>query len=172
MYLETHDIFAKLSWILLNVILISRPLATLTKNKHLFKLLKFRKALGIICGLSAIIHVLFFLYGSGLISTFFTDSRYWSLNNFYGWGMLALILMLVPLATSNNYSIRLFNKNWKKLQQITYGVYLATAVHIAMISGEFVKVIIPVIIWAILWLLAHYKSRRSQVIINKLNSER
>lgn len=154
MLLETHSFFANLSWLLLNIILISRPLAVMTRNKYLFKLLRFRRELGILCGLSAIIHASFFLLGSNLILAFFTDSHFWSLDSFFGWGSLALILMLAPLLTSNDYSIRFFKKYWKKIQQVTYGVYLATAIHVAMVSEDFLGILLPVSIWLALWLYA------------------
>ncbi|MBU4216307.1 ferric reductase-like transmembrane domain-containing protein [Candidatus Parcubacteria bacterium] len=160
MFLETHTFFANLSWILLIIILVSRPLAEITKNKILFRVLRYRKQLGVICGLAAIVHVLFFLLGSGLAGIYFLDAEFWSLQNFYGWGSLAVVAMLFPLLTSNNFSLHFFGKYWKKIQRGTYLVFIATAIHIAMVKDEWFEVMGPVLIWLFLWTWAELRRRK------------
>jgi len=157
MLLEAHKIFANLSWILLIVILISRPLAEIVGNKILFRFLRYRKRMGIACGLAAISHVVFFLIGSGLLGVYFSDPMFWSPNTFFGWGSLALVAMFFPLLTSNNFSLRYFGRHWKKIQRLAYLVFVATAVHVAMVKNDWLTVVAPTTVWLLLWVWAEIK---------------
>lgn len=47
----------------------------------------------------------------------------------YGSGWLAMIVMLPLAMTSNNFSMKLLGKRWKKLQQFAYFVAAATFLH-------------------------------------------
>lgn len=152
--MEIHIVFAKISWILLSIILFWRPLAQILNNKFLLKKLSYRKHLGIICGFSAILHVLIYLIGSGLMSVYFFEESFWSFKNLFGWGNLALLTLLIPFLTSNNFSQKFLKKRWKTLQQFSYLAFIFTGIHVALAKGEWLAGLLPVIIWAVLWIWA------------------
>ncbi|MCK4635967.1 MAG: ferric reductase-like transmembrane domain-containing protein [Candidatus Moranbacteria bacterium] len=152
--MDIHILFAKISWILLIIILFVRPLADIFRWKFLFKILRFRKKLGIICGISAILHVIVYLYGINSLSSYFSNSIFWKLDNFLGWGSLALIMMLFPLLTSNIFSQRFFKRKWKSVQRVTYLTFIFTGIHIFLIAGNWFYSLLPVLLWLILWIWA------------------
>jgi sulfoxide reductase heme-binding subunit YedZ len=151
-------LFAKISWILLIIILMSRPLNDLFRHKILILILRYRKYLGIVCGLSAFLHVILFLTSTSSLSSFFTNSLYWRFDNFFGWGSIALILMFFPLITSNKYSQRHLKLYWKKVQRLSYPVFILVAVHVVLVKRD-LAVSIPVVIWMILWVSAFIKKK-------------
>lgn len=152
--------FAKLSWILLIIILIARPLNDIYKNKLLLFVLRYRKQLGVICGLSAFLHVIIFLVNARGLKDFFVNSLYWRFDNFFGWGSLALILIILPLITSNNFSIKLLKNNWKRIQRLSYLVLIMTAVHVALVKNDFIIGLWPVALWLVIWLVAYFKKKQ------------
>lgn len=152
--MDIHVLFAKISWVLLIIILFVRPLADIFRWKFFLKILRLRKELGIICGISAILHVIVYLYSINLLSSYFSNSIFWKLDNFLGWGSLALIAMLFPLLTSNLFSQKLLKRNWKRVQQITYLTFIFTGIHIFLIAGNWFYGLLPVLFWLILWLWA------------------
>lgn len=151
-------LFAKASWILLIIILIARPLNDLFHHKLLVLILRYRKYLGIACGLFAFLHVIFFLMATRGLTDFFSNGLYWRFDNFFGWGSLALILIFFPLITSNKYSQIRLKRYWKKIQQLSYPVFILVAIHVVLVKKE-LSVLIPVIIWFILWLSAFLKKK-------------
>ncbi|MFZ2310351.1 MAG: ferric reductase-like transmembrane domain-containing protein [Patescibacteria group bacterium] len=151
-------LFAKASWILLIIILMVRPLNDLFHHKILVLILRYRKYLGIICGLFAFLHVILFLTTTNGIRDFFTNSLYWRFDNFFGWGSIALILMFFPLITSNKYSQTRLKSYWKKIQQLSYPAFILVAVHVVLVKKEF-SALIPVTIWLILWVSAFFKKK-------------
>ena len=155
-------LFAKISWILLIIILMARPLNDLYHHKILLLILKYRKYLGIICGISAFLHVILFSTAAGSLSDFFTNGLYWRLDNFFGWGSIALILMFFPLITSNKYSQVKLKSYWKKVQQLSYPVFILVAVHVVLVKRDWV-VLVPVVVWLILWVSAFFKKRREKL---------
>lgn len=157
--MEIHKLFAVLSWILLILILYIRPLAEISRGKIFLKSLRYRKHLGILCGISAIFHFFIFIIGSNSLKNYFTQSYFWNLDNFLGWGSFALVFMFFPLFTSNKFSQLILKNNWKKVQQITYLVFIFTGVHIALATGNYVIGLLPILIWSILWVWA-WKKRR------------
>lgn len=100
----------------------------------------FRRDVGVWCGITGLFHGLisFTLYNSGnLLSYFLTKSA----NGNYSFefnlnalsnliGVLALLLMLVLLITSNNLSMRyLKGKSWKLVQRFNYPLFILVVVH-------------------------------------------
>jgi sulfoxide reductase heme-binding subunit YedZ len=159
--MEIHILFAKLSWYLLIFILLMRPVGQVFNWKFLLKNLRYRKHLGIACGLAAILHVGIYLVYGRLLSVYFFDASFWSLRNLFGWGNLALLALLIPFATSNKASQKFFKKRWKTLQKFSYPALILTGVHVALSREEWLSTLVPISIWAIFWFWAWTKSNAS-----------
>jgi sulfoxide reductase heme-binding subunit YedZ len=159
--MEIHILFAKISWGLLILILWWRPLAQIANNKFLLRKLPYRKQLGIICGLSAILHVIIYLVGNDLLNIYFTQVSFWSFGNLFGWGNLAFLALLIPLLTSNIFSQRILKGRWKTLQKFSYPAFIFTGIHVALAKGEWIAGLVPVMIWAVLWVWADKKLKVS-----------
>lgn len=166
--MEIHILFAKISWLLLIVILIMRPLIEVTGDRNLGYLLRYRKNLGIASGIAALLHVGIFLVGMNLFTTYFTNGIFWSWHSYLGWGSFALVAMMFPLLTSNVFSQRRLRHWWKRVQKISYLVFIFTGVHIAMVKDEWLEAFIPIFIWAILWTWAEIKRAKRK----RLNDEK
>lgn len=149
-----HIIFAKLSWFLLIFILYVRPLADIFRWKIFFEIMRYRKWMGIVCGVSAILHAFLFLYKINSLGSFFTRSAFWHLDSFLGWGSLALVAMMFPLLTSNLFSQKLLKRNWKRVQQVTYLTFVFTGIHVSMVRGSWLSGLVPAVVWVVLWVWA------------------
>lgn len=162
--MKIHLLFADASWFLLIVILYSRPLYDIFHWKFFARIVCLRKQLGIFCGIFALLHAGIYLFGTGMLSSYFVDSFFWSPGNFLGWGSFALVAMLFPLLTSNVFSQKVFKKNWKNIQRVSYLAFIFTGIHIAVLKSSFLAGVLPVVIWVILWILAWKKSANYQAI--------
>jgi len=158
--MEIHVIFAKLSWILFFIILIMRPLADITNWRWLQFNLKRRKELGIICGIAAFLHILIFLQTNNLIGNYLFNSAFWSFDNLYAWGNLAIILLFFPFITSNKYSQKLFKRHWKTIQNLSYPAFIFTGIHIYFAKDDWKLGLIPLFIWFSLWTWATIKNKK------------
>ena len=127
------------SLILLVVTLSIGTLNLILKRKNSVNL-NFRRDVGVWCGLTGVFHGLisFTLYNSGnLLSYFLTktangsyslDFNLNALSNVIG--VLAFLIMLVLLVTSNNLSMRyLKGKSWKFVQRFNYPLFIVVVVH-------------------------------------------
>ncbi len=127
------------SLILLVVTLSIGTLNLVLKRKNPVNV-NFRRDAGVWCGITGLLHglVSFTLYNSGnLLSYFLTKSpndnytfefNLNALSNLVG--VLALLLMLVLLITSNNLSMRyLKGKSWKFVQRFNYPLFILVLVH-------------------------------------------
>jgi len=113
----TADIFTGVRWI--------RPLVIL------------RKGVGV---LSASVIVSFIIAkliadAGGYLSGFLTPA-YWSLENLALFAHLADISAVLLLVTSNNLSKRLFGKNWKRIQRLSYVYFYASALYVFFVLNE------------------------------------
>ena len=140
---QLNDILAVstgyVSLILLVVTLSIGTLNLTLKRKNPVNI-NFRRDVGIWCGVTGTFHGLisFTLYNSGnLIAYFLTKSANGSysldfnLSNFSNiTGVLAGLIMLMLLLTSNNMSMRyLKGKSWKFLQRFNYPLFILVVVH-------------------------------------------
>lgn len=155
--MDIHIIFAKISWVLLITILMMRPLGEILNWKFFLSKLHYRKQLGIVCGIAALLHVTIYLVENNLLGVYFTNPSFWSFKNLFGWGNIALLAMLPPLLTSNKASQRFFKKYWKSLQKFSYPTFIFTGIHIALSRNELIFGLLPVAIWAIIWSWAKIK---------------
>ena len=157
--MDSHIIFAWISWCLLILIMIMRPIAQLTSSRKIMRLLPYRKHLGLACGFAAIAHAGIFLVGSGLLYVYMTDPQFWQFSNLFGWGNLALVFLLFPFVTSNRASQRFLKRRWKTMQKFAYPAFIATAIHVAFATGTYVTSLVPLGMWMILWGTAAYRMR-------------
>jgi len=113
------------------LVMLIRPLADIFKSqKWLRKLVFLRKGFGI---LSASI-IVGFIIGhiiapeSRYIISFFTK-EYWSLDNYILFAHIGDITGLILLITSNNLSMMLLGKNWKRVQKLAYVYFFAGGIY-------------------------------------------
>ena len=151
-----------LSWILLLIIVYSRPLSNIFKKiVFLKKIVSIRKELWILCATLWIAHAIWFFLNTNNIS-WILDSFYWNVNNAFWYWMYALIISIPLLLTSNIYSMKLLGRNWKRIQRLTYLFFLFITIHIVLIKPhESLLPIILLIIWAIIWIIAYIKQNKN-----------
>jgi len=146
------------------LVMIIRPLADLLpKLKFIRPLVILRKGTGVF---SASIIVSFILAKlivdpSGYLSSFSTLS-YWSVTNLALFAHLADISAVLLLVTSNQLSKRLLQKNWKRIQRLSYVYFYASATYVIFILHDS-KVIWYLIIVTILTLLAFFNNRQRRL---------
>src|SRR4051794_29914778 len=122
------------SLILLAVTLLIGPINLLRKRKNPVNL-NFRRDVGIWSGITAIVHVVFSLQltpGKSIIEYFTGDSvsgfGLFEIGNVVG--LVATLIMVALLITSNQISLKLLKgKRWKLLQRFNYLLILLTVVH-------------------------------------------
>lgn len=138
---------AYLATILLLVVLLPGVLTRFGISAAKLKyLIVYRRTLGILMYLAALIHFLFLIdylpwFSDGLIKSF--DALTAS-------GIASVIILLPVLLTSNNLSVRLLGRWWKVVQRITYIILLFVVIHLwqsgqivlAVIYGIFIALII------------------------------
>lgn len=156
-----HSAFQKYSgksaWLLLLIILFLAPAAEITRSKTLHSLMFFRREAGIMMGMFAIGHILAFFQKNGIGIGFILERNFWLSENGItpiGWGMAALLTTILLLATSNNFSVRLLKRNWKKLHRLAYVIFLLVALHIAFIKYDFFKSVFIVFSYIVLKIIA------------------
>jgi len=146
------------------LVMIIRPLADLLpKLKFIRPLVILRKGTGVF---SASIIVSFILAKlivdpSGYLSSFSTLS-YWSVTNLALFAHLADISAVLLLVTSNQLSKRLLQKNWKRVQRLSYVYFYASATYVIFILHD-TKVIWYSVIVTTLTLLAFFSKRRRRL---------
>ena len=147
-------------WKVLIAIMLIRPLAdVLPRISLLHALVPLRKEFGIFSGLLIFIHsYAFFANKDQNIFIQLFNANNWAPDKALTWGILGFITVFFLLATSNNLSIKILKRNWKNIQRLAYPLFFFSAIHIALVNRENMwKVIIPVTIIIILWLMAHFK---------------
>ncbi len=154
MNFDWNNLFANLSWWTLVAVMFTRPLVDIFKLKIFYKLLYYRKIFAVSSSVFAILHVYNYL---GLFQNFL-DIKSWRFDDFILWGWLAFFVMLPLLITSNSFSMRLLKKNWKRLQRLSYFMFVAVALHIHFISKE-IGPLVMISVWALLFLVAGIKKK-------------
>lgn len=115
---------------LLLIILFSKPLAVLTGGKFFWKIVSYRRELGVLSFWTFIFHAAGLTYSYQLY-------RFASWPVAVYWGAAAGIGMLILGLTSNKYAVRLLRRNWKRLHRIVYFVFFAALIHIALTRQEY-----------------------------------
>ncbi len=163
--MQTYTSFWSLSWFFLIVVMYIRPLRDLfPKCKLLNFAAKFRREMWILVWIFGIAHVLWFAIISqyeAWVFGVFTDSYVWQYSWMLFWGMLAFLVSLPLLITSNWISTKILWKHWKTLQKLSYLMFPFVAIHIYLIEKDFWP-LIPVIFWIILLVIAHFKNKNNK----------
>lgn len=98
-------------------------------------LMKFRRAIGLLCFFYVLCHLLVWLVLDvqilGQILADIAKRPYITI------GMGAFVLMLPLAATSNNLSVRKLGRNWPKLHRLTYAAGLLGAIHFVLLAKGF-----------------------------------
>ncbi len=158
-YPNEFKLFWENWWRLLVVIIFSRPLRDIFPRIRLLnKIVLLRKELWIICGFFILAHFIWYLitFHIWLISIFFVNI--WKLDSSIMWWILWIIILLPILITSNNYSIIILWKYWKKVQRLTYLFFIFWALHIALINPEkkYIMLFLSILL-SLVWFLAYKK---------------
>ncbi len=161
LFTDIHFVeYGKLGWNILIAIMLIRPLSDVIPNLKILKtLVLFRKEFGILSGVLIAIHSYkYFALGNKNILIEIFNPKYWDFNTIFGWGMAGFIITIILLLTSNNFSIRLLKNSWKKFQELSYLLFLFSAIHIALVKkGDINEILLPVLLVMILWLMAKFK---------------
>ncbi|WP_353471123.1 protein-methionine-sulfoxide reductase heme-binding subunit MsrQ [Salipiger sp. H15] len=98
-------------------------------------LLRFRRALGLVCFFYVALHLLVWLVLDVQI-----PAQIWAdivKRPYITIGMLAFVLMIPLALTSNNLSVRRLGRNWRKLHTLTYPAVLLGALHFVLLRKGF-----------------------------------
>jgi len=149
--------FANYGWTFLIITMISRPIATIFPRLGILrKFVLLRRQLGIIAGTFILAHgVPYLLAGQPSIAALI-DPQFWDFKMFLTWGILGIIASLIPLITSNNFTMRYLGKWWKPIQRLSYLFFIFGGIHIFLVRGN-LQIIIEIAIWGLVWILAHFK---------------
>ncbi|NCU41746.1 MAG: hypothetical protein EOM19_03420 [Candidatus Moranbacteria bacterium] len=155
-----HTLFGNIAWMLLIIILYSRPLADIFRSRWLFILLRYRRQLGIASGVFAILHIGLYIWGNEYFFSYLSEPSFLEWNNFILWGILAFIVLLFPFLTSNTFSQRILKRRWKTLQNFSYLAFVFVGMHTWLVKEEMLFTFIPVFIWGGLWSWAYIKKKK------------
>lgn len=165
---DTYKEFGTLSWVFLIIVMLVRPLRDIFTKCKLFSFLaKFRREMWILVWVFGIAHTVWYIILMQYKSYFdiFTDSFVWNPKFMLFWWMLAFLVSIPLLLTSNWFFTRILWKNWKRLQYLAYAMFPLVAIHIFMIEKDFWP-LIPVIAWIILLVIAHLKNKKIKANIS------
>jgi sulfoxide reductase heme-binding subunit YedZ len=100
------------------------------------RMIKFRRAIGLLGFFYVLVHMLTWLVlDVQILSQVWADILK---RPYITIGMLAFVLMIPLAATSNNWSIRKMGaQNWQRLHRLTYAVALLGALHFVMLAKGF-----------------------------------
>jgi len=83
---------------------------------------------------------------------------YYHFTDLFGWGMIGMYIGIILTITSNKMSQKFLDRNWKRLQRLTYLFFIFGAIHIAFVDPEkILPLSIVVGAWAVFWILAWRK---------------
>jgi methionine sulfoxide reductase heme-binding subunit len=160
--------FGSLALLSVIFILLIPVLTRLKRNNFTVTLLANRRWIGIYTFVFALIHVLLvynFLFNRDLNKITEAPNRLFLIL-----GIISFIILAVMAATSNNRSVRMLGKNWKRLHLLIYLVLVLVIIHsfnigLIFMKNIFVKIIIGVV--AVLLILGKINYRK---VIKKGNT--
>lgn len=131
------------SFILLLATMFFGPIAKISQSKTFASIMPFRRDAGILMGIFAIEHSLLYFIKVKVPFSAMLTSDFWISNGnptYTTWGSLALIITIILLISSNDFSVRLLKTNWKKLHRLIYLLLIFVALHIAFVKHAYFKV--------------------------------
>lgn len=147
------------AWIILCIVMLARPFSMVFKSIFI-KILPLRHWLGVILSVAVIIHVIIFSSNFNYNFGFLIDPKFWNFNKLTGWGLLAFTLMIPLFITSNRFSIVLLKKKWKLIQRLAYFFFVAAGIHIYLATGAWYYTILPITLWAVLYIIGLIQRKR------------
>lgn len=148
-----------IAWWILVATMIVRPLTDVTGINILKRLIPYRKHLGIAIYLIAWLHIILIFLAYAFNLSIFWTPRFWDFNRKIAWGMVAILTLTPLFLTSNKISIRLLKRNWKRLHRIVYAAFIFVGIHIYLVEREVLLTLVPIGIWAVLWIWAYVKQK-------------
>jgi sulfoxide reductase heme-binding subunit YedZ len=110
------------------------PLSMLFRGQSWIQwLIRRRRAFGVAGFLYALLHLLFYLADMETLQNVLAEVG--ALGIWTGW--VAFFLFAALAATSNDASMRVLKKGWKKLQRLAYPAALLTLVHWMFVHDDF-----------------------------------
>lgn len=154
-FLNNKWVFSKygnLAFILLAANLYLRPIAVIINNRYLNILTTYRRELGVGSFWFYLFHAagFFLLYKIPLLN--FINTRTYSF-----WALLASICMWLLWITSNDKSINLLKRNWKRLHRLAYPLFYFSLIHVSLAQKEPEKIIILGVPYIILKIFEYRK---------------
>ena len=117
---------------LLLLILIVGPLARVSGIELLGTIRLFRRELGILMGMLALMHYTTFLIKNfSYLEVLSKEPPLWLLVGF--WAMMLTILLLI---TSNNWAVKKLGKWWKRLHRLVYVILILVIVHVVALKAK------------------------------------
>ena len=135
LFIKNVEILSQLgewAWQLLILVLFIKPIVKILGRKELMWLLTYRRELGILCAYLAFAH----LVGSIITLKIYKIENYLPLDNFLFPAAIASIVFIILYLTSNNASMRLLKKNWKRLQSLSYLLLPLISLHQILLEQE------------------------------------
>ena len=143
---DTFIYYGRAAQFLLIYILFIKPLAHVFNIKWMRRHIAYRRQFGVATVWFALFHALMFIYDRELY--YFQDFQ--GIGNYLPYGAVAIVGMSILGLTSNNYSVRLLKRNWKRVQYLAYPTLFFTLLHSSMARGEMPFVIVVSTLFIIL----------------------
>ncbi len=114
-------------------LLMVKPVSVIFSSKILSRVVGFRKELGLASFWFFLVHAV------GLIIV--KDIEFTDLMSvpFLTWGLFAGVVMVILGVTSNEKSVVLLKRNWKRIQYLAYFALFGTLLHTSLVAGNMMK---------------------------------
>lgn len=166
---ETYKDFGSISWNLLIVVMLVRPLRDLFPRFFLFSFVwRFRRELGILVWIFWITHVIWYFIMMQYSLDIFSDLYNLNYKSFIFWWILWTISSIPPLITSNRISSSFLWKKWKTIQKLAYFMFIFVSIHIFLIKWE-IDPLIFIWLWISLLIIAFIKKKKKSTIHSDSN---
>ncbi|QQS61328.1 MAG: ferric reductase-like transmembrane domain-containing protein [Candidatus Moraniibacteriota bacterium] len=133
---DVFGTFGQIAQIGLLIILFMKPIAFIVPLQFLKRALTYRRQLGVAVFWFSLFHGIGFIYQYRLLN----PSDFFGFTNHLLYAGIALLMMIVLGLTSNDVSIKFFQKNWKRIQYLAYPTLFLVLIHSSMWEGEMMKV--------------------------------
>ena len=146
---EIRKDFGELAANLLIGILFLSPVSKIFRMRLLIQLMMLRRELGIMMGYLATVHGLGYIFDPDwfdFIVRPLLAGDLWGNDPRYIFGILAYVLTLPLLLTSNAFSQRLLGAKWKLLHRTVYLMFVMAIIHRFLIKGAPAVVLIEIAI--------------------------
>ena len=134
---ETFLTLGDVSLYLLYVILFLSPVSTVFPYPYIRKAMAYRRQMGVSAFWFAFVHTAGEFYHHDLTVL----SEYIVLTDYIFYGAVGFLGMIILALTSNDFSLRLLKRNWKRVQYIAYPVLFLALAHAAIATQEFAEYI-------------------------------